>query len=179
MTEADQTSDAVVLPAIGTAAQMTFATITRDGQRQRATPRQDFLDAAGRLLPWADWLAAIQPHYPAATIGRPRVPLDSLLRLHLVRCCYRLDEHAAAALAWNCPLVRAFAHIDLMRRDPPSPRSLRRFNDLLKQAGIDLPQAADNHLAALGLRLTPGEISEPAISAARAALLKQGGGDDA
>jgi IS5 family transposase len=158
------TQDANIPPPLATEEQYSFATMCRDGEMERATPRQSFLDAAAELLPWPRLYATIQPHYhrPVGR-GRPAVPLETMVRLYLVRTWWQLDDAGAEALAWDCPLVRAFCRIDLMKRRPPSARTLERFGALLRQHDVDLATEANRALLAHTLAIDPGKLVEPAM----------------
>src|SRR5207249_4600078 len=48
--------------------QRTFADLEYDAKKRRR--REQFLDEMDRVIPWARWVALIEPHYPKAGPGR-------------------------------------------------------------------------------------------------------------
>jgi hypothetical protein len=63
--------------------QMTFATAKGFEVHGRATRKAEFLARMELLVPWAQFCALIEPHYPKAGNGRPPVGLERMLRMYL------------------------------------------------------------------------------------------------
>ncbi len=51
--------------------QMSFASANFD-RYAKVTRRAVFLDQMDRILPWAELVALVQPHYPTGEVGRVR-----------------------------------------------------------------------------------------------------------
>src|SRR4051812_22021379 len=64
--------------------QMTFATAKGFEVHGRATRKAEFLARMEMLVPWAQFCALIEPHYPKAGNGRPPVGLERTLRIYLL-----------------------------------------------------------------------------------------------
>ena len=64
--------------------QMTLAATRGFEKHNRATRKAEFLARMDHLMPWAEFCAVIEPHYPKAGNGRPpasdRYPLVSTSR---------------------------------------------------------------------------------------------------
>ncbi len=66
--------------------QLSFGDAEEMGKCKR-TRREIFLAEMEQVVPWAELLAVIAPHYPKfGKRGRPPYPLETMLRLHLASC---------------------------------------------------------------------------------------------
>jgi len=54
--------------------QMTLASAQEFEKHNRATRKAEFLARMGCLMPWAEFCAVIEPHYPKAENGRSPTP---------------------------------------------------------------------------------------------------------
>ena len=52
--------------------QITLAAVTRFEKHERATRKAEFLACMEGLMPWAEFCALIEPHYPKTGNGRVR-----------------------------------------------------------------------------------------------------------
>jgi hypothetical protein len=57
--------------------------------------REQFLEEMDAVMPWAEFLAMIEPHYPWGEMGRKPVGLGILLRLYFVQHWFALSDPAA------------------------------------------------------------------------------------
>ena len=64
--------------------QMTLAAMKGFDKHNRATRKAEFLARMESLMPWAEFCAVIEPHYPKAVNGRPPVGLERMLRMYCV-----------------------------------------------------------------------------------------------
>ena len=64
--------------------QMTFAAARGFEVHGRATPKAQFLARMDGLIPWGEFCALIEPHYPKAGNGRPPVGLERMRRVSLM-----------------------------------------------------------------------------------------------
>ena len=62
-------------------------TDTRLVKRSKRTRKEQFLEEMNAIIPWQRLIATIKPHYPEAARGRRRVPLETMLRIHLCSTC--------------------------------------------------------------------------------------------
>jgi len=61
---------------------------------KKRTRRQRFLDEMEITVPWEAFLALIKPVYlkPSSKGGRPPIPLDVMLRIHLLQQWFTLSD---------------------------------------------------------------------------------------
>src|SRR5438552_14929800 len=97
--------------------QRTFADLEYDAKKR--TRREQFLDEMDRVIPWARWVALIEPHYPKAGLGRRPMPLERMLRIHLLQQWFNLSDPAMEEMLIDSQSMRRFAGINLM--DDPVP----------------------------------------------------------
>jgi hypothetical protein len=65
--------------------------------KEKPTRRDKFLGKMDVVAPWTRLLALIEPHYPRVGPkgGRPPMPLDTMLRVHVLQQWYALAKHRA------------------------------------------------------------------------------------
>jgi len=137
------------------------------------TRRAQFLGEADRLLPWLDWEAMIEPHYPKRGKGRPPYPLRPLLRLYLLRQWFVMSDQAAQEIATDSIAVRDFMGLGLVWGGPgdaaPDETTILNFRRLMDRHGLAAEIAADvaECLNRQGWKIRPGEIAEAGIVARR------------
>ena len=61
--------------------QITLATAKGLEVHGRATGKAEFLARMEALVPWAQFCALIEPHYPRAGNGRPPIGIERMLRM--------------------------------------------------------------------------------------------------
>ena len=64
--------------------QPTFAHAESTAKQQR-TRRERFLARREEVLPWAQVLAVIAPHYPKGDCGRPPIGLERIRRVYFLQ----------------------------------------------------------------------------------------------
>lgn len=64
--------------------QTTFAHAAFTAQR-KSTRRERLLARMEQVIPWAQLLAVIAPHYPQGKRGRPPIGRERMLRVHFLR----------------------------------------------------------------------------------------------
>ena len=64
--------------------QMTLAATRGFEKHNRATRKAEFLARMDKLMPWAEFCAVIEPHYPKTGNGRPPVGLERMLLMYCV-----------------------------------------------------------------------------------------------
>jgi len=62
--------------------QMTLAVGTGFEKHGRATRKAAFLAQMEALVPWAQFCALIEPHYPKAGNGTQPMPMERMLRIY-------------------------------------------------------------------------------------------------
>lgn len=145
--------------------QSTFAGFEAHG---RATRKAAFLDRMDALVPWSEFCALIEPHYPKAGDGRPPRDLETMLRMYFVANWFNLADEACEEALYDVPVFRAFCRVDLGRERVPDATTLLHFRHLLErhQLGLAMFAKVGERLLADGLKLSGGTIVDATIIAA-------------
>jgi IS5 family transposase len=147
---------------------MTFAGAKGFEVHGRATRKAEFLARMEALVPWAQFCALIEPHYPKAGNGRPPVGLERMLRMYLVANWFNLSDEACEDALYDIPAFRDFCRIDLGRERVPDATTLLNFRHLLEQhqIGAALFAKVGELLLANGMKLSGGTIVDATLIAA-------------
>ena len=49
--------------------------------RKKKTKREEFLEIMDEIIPWDEWVGAIEPYYPKGKRGRPPMGIEKMLRM--------------------------------------------------------------------------------------------------
>jgi IS5 family transposase len=147
---------------------MTFATAKGFEVHGRATRKAEFLARMEMLVPWAQFCAVIEPHYPKAGNGRPPVGLERMLRMYLLANWFNLGDEACEDALYDIAAFREFCRIDLGRERAPDATTLLNFRHLLEkhQLGAALFAKVGELLLANGMKLSGGTIVDATLIAA-------------
>jgi transposase, IS5 family len=147
---------------------MTLATAKGFEVHGRATRKAEFLARMEALVPWAQFCALIEPHYPEAGNGRPPVGLERMLRMYLVANWFNLADEACEDALYDIAAFRDFCRIDLGRERAPDATTLLNFRHLLEkhQLGAALFAKVGELLLANGMKLSGGTIVDATLIAA-------------
>jgi IS5 family transposase len=120
------------------------------------------------LVPWAQFCAVIEPHYPKAGNGRPPVGLERMLRMYLLANWFNLGDEACEDALYDIAAFREFCRIDLGRERAPDATTLLNFRHLLEkhQLGAALFAKVGELLLANGMKLSGGTIVDATLIAA-------------
>ena len=148
--------------------QMTLASAKGFEVHGRTTRKAEFLARMEALVPWAQFVALIEPHYPKAGNGRPPVGIERMLRMYLVANWFNLADEACEDALYDIPALRDFCRIDLGRERVPDATTLLRFRHLLEQhdIGAALFAKVGELLLARGMKLSGGTIVDATLIAA-------------
>ena len=148
--------------------QMTLATVKGFEVHGRATRKAEFLARMEALVPWAEFCALIEPHYPKAGNGRPPVGIERMLRMYLVANWFNLADEACEDALYDVPVFRDFCRFDLGRERVPDATTLLNFRHLLEehQIGAALFAKVGELLLAKGMKLSGGTIVDATLIAA-------------
>jgi IS5 family transposase len=148
--------------------QMTLAATRGFEKHNRATRKAEFLARMDRLMPWAEFCAVIEPHYPKAGNGRPPVGLERMLRMYCVANWFNLADEACEDALYDVPVFREFCRIDLGRERVPDATTLLHFRHLLERhdLGAALFAKIGELLLANGMKLSGGTIVDATLIAA-------------
>ncbi len=155
--------------------QMTLAGASGFEKHGRATRKTEFLARMESLMPWAEFCALIEPHYPKSGNGRPPVGLERMLRMYCVANWFNLADQACEDALYDVPVFREFCHIDLGRERVPDATTLLNFRHLMEehQLGAALFANVGELLLANGLKLSGGTIVDATLIAAPPSVKNQ------
>jgi hypothetical protein len=147
--------------------QLSFAALAF-AEHGHLTARERFLEKLDQVIDWRPLVALVRELYPddSPAGGRPRYPLPPLVRLAVAAWLWRLSDAAAVDLVIESESVRRrLLELDAWHQPPPSVRTFSRFRSELAAAGLEarVGTLLVQQLAAVGLRLRRGRISEPVI----------------
>ena len=147
--------------------QMTLAT-TGFEKHARPTKKAEFLARMERLVPWAEFCALIDPHYPKAGNGRPPVGLERMLRMYCVANWFNLADEACEEALLDTPLFRDFCGFDLGDERIADASTLGNFRHLLEahDLGATIFAKVGELLMRQGMRLSGGTIVDATLIAA-------------
>ena len=148
--------------------QMTLAAAKGFEVHGRATRKAEFLARMEALVPWTEFCALIEPHYPRAGNGRPPRGLERMLRMYCIANWFNLADEACEDALYDVPAFRDFCRIDLGRERVPDATTLLQFRHLLEehQIGAALFAKIGELLQANGMKLSGGTIVDATLIAA-------------
>jgi len=135
-------------------------------ENYRKPPRRDeFLKTMEAIVPWAALCAVIEPHYPKAGNGRPRIGLERMLRIHFVQHWFNLADMACEEALYDSASLRRFVGIDLGREPVPDSTTITKFRKLLNdnKLGEALFAKVGKELRARGFKINTGTIVDATI----------------
>ncbi len=137
-------------------------------RKKRLTKREVFLAEMEKIMPWAELLAVVEPHYPKGKRGRPPIGLERMLRVYFVQQWNNLSDEGVEDAITDSQALRAFVGIDLSREAAPDATTVLQFRHLLEQHGLTkkLLEAVNAGLSAAGLLMREGTIADATIIAA-------------
>jgi len=148
--------------------QMTLAAGRGFEKHMRPTRKAEFLARMEGLMPWPEFCALIEPHYPKAGNGRPPVGLERMLRMYCIANWFNLADEACEDALYDVPAFRDFCKIDLGRERVPDATTLLNFRHLLEkhELGAAMFGRMGELLLANGMRLSGGTIVDATLIAA-------------
>jgi transposase, IS5 family len=134
--------------------------------KKRQTRRDLFLNRMEDLVPWADWLALIEPYYPRGDRGRPPIGCERMLRLYLLQAWYNLSAERLEDAVCDSQSLRRFSGIDLAHEAVPDSSTVQHFRHLLEKHELTKRFSEELHseLVQQGLLLKEGSITEATIT---------------
>jgi len=145
--------------------QMSLAQQAEFQRFAKKSRREQFLEEMEAVMPWAELLALIEPHYPKGETGRPPVGLSIMLRLYFVQHWFALSDPAAEDALYDSAALRRFVGIDLGRAPAPDETTILNFRHLLEAHDLcgQMLDTVNLYLASRGIRITTGTIVDATI----------------
>src|SRR2546422_4883768 len=147
--------------------QRTLAMMTGFEQYRKKTRREVFLEEMEQVVPWGEWCALFEPHYPRLGNGRPPVGVERMLRIYFLQQWFNLSDPAVEETLYDSAVMRQFVGIDLGHEPVPDETTACKFRHLLeeKQLWGQILGTVNLHFQTPGVRNTTGTIAGPTIPA--------------
>ena len=144
--------------------QQTFAGLAWSS-KGKVTRRERFLREMDAVLPWAELLVLIAPHYPQAGRGRRPVGMETMLRIYFLQQWFDLSDPAAEDAIYDSESMRRFVGVELGEDRVPDETTILRFRHLLERHELTEAMFAlvRRLLEAKGLLLKAGTIVDATI----------------
>ncbi len=141
----------------------------------RATRKAEFLLRMDKLMPWAEFCALIEPHYPKTGNGRPPVGLERMLRMYCIANWFDLGDEACEDALYDVAVFREFCGFDLGTERVADAGTLLNFRHLMEAHGLGTALFAKvgELLLANGMRLSGGTIVDATLIAAPPSVKNQ------
>src|SRR5580693_3750266 len=145
--------------------QRTLAMSTGFERYAKKTRRAEFLEEMELVVPWAELVALVEPHYPKAGNGRRPVGVERMLRIYFLQEWFNLSDPAVEEALYDSPVMRQFVGIDLGQEPAPDETTVCKFRHLLEEhkLGEKILGTVNLHLQARGVRITTGTIVDATI----------------
>jgi IS5 family transposase len=145
-------------------------------KHSRATRKAEFLARMETLMPWAEFCALIEPHYPKAGNGRPPIGLERMLRMYCIANWFNLADEACEDALYDVAVFREFCGFDLGEERIADAGTLLNFRHLLEahDLGTAMFSRMGELLQANGVKLSNGTIVDATLIAAPPSTKNQG-----
>ena len=135
--------------------------------RKKETRRDKFLNKMDKMVPWADWIAMIEPFYPSGRRGRPTRGIEIILRMYMLQNWFNLADEALEDAVYDSYSFRSFLHLDFFDEQVPDATTLLKFRRFLEKNKIGEKIFADvkERLEKAGLMMHggPDEEGQPVV----------------
>ena len=147
--------------------QQTFGDIEYSNRR-RITRREKFLAIMDAIIPWAEWIAMIQPYYYANTRGRKPKDIEVMLRMYLMQDWFNLSDEGIEEAIYDSYAMRRFLGINFSEEQVPDATTLLKFRHLLEEnhLGEEFFKAINRVMEATGHIMHGGTIVDATIISA-------------
>ena len=71
------------------------------------------------VVPWAESVALVEPHYPASGKGRPPVGVERMLRIYFLQQWFNLSDAGVEDALYDSNAMHGIVGIDLGREPVP------------------------------------------------------------
>jgi IS5 family transposase len=145
--------------------QQTLASQASFEQYGRKGKRELFLDQMEQVVPWAELLALVEPHYPKAGNGRQSAGLSIMLRTYFLQQWFGFSDPGMEEAFYDSPALRRFAGVDLGRAAAPDESTILRFRHLLEKHELcgQILDTVNHFLASRGIHIGTGTIVDATI----------------
>ena len=143
----------------------------------KMTRADKFLDEMNHVVPWAELVAIVAPHYHSGNegAGRPATSLELLLRLQCLQLWYNLSDPALEDAVHDRRSFQRFLGLDPLSARVPDETTVLHFRHLLEKHQLTetLFGHVRTHLEQRGLLLKTGTLVDATILAAPSSTKNQ------
>ena len=141
------------------------------GNRRRVSRRERFLEQMDVTIPWASWVAVVEPFYYCSVPGkkgRKPKPLETMLRMYLLQAWFSLSDEGVEDAIYDSYAMRQFMSLDFTVEQVPDATTLLHFRHLMEthQLGEKLLAEQNRLFAEQGWIMQGGTIVDATIIAA-------------
>ena len=112
--------------------QATFVSLSYQSKKKQ-TRREKFLAEMDQVVPWAQLIALIEPHYSnKGRRGRTPMPIQSMLRIYFMQQWYAMSDPAMEDALYEIESMRRFTGLELIDDALPDESTILRFRHLLE-----------------------------------------------
>ena len=133
----------------------------------KKTRRSEFLATMNRVLPWADLVALITPHYAKVPSGAGRRPIgcERMLRIYFLQQWFALSDPMVEESLYDSRSMREFVGIDLGCEGAPDETTILKFRHLLEQhrLGEKILDTMNTYLKNSGMKVATGTLVDATI----------------
>ena len=129
-----------------------------------------------QVIPWAEWVALIEPVYYNKVRGRKPVPIETMLRMYLLQVWFHLSDEAVEDQINDSYAMRQFMGLDFTVAQVPDATTLLHFRHLLEQhqLGEAMFAALNRLFEANGWIMRGGSVVDATIIAAPSSTKNRG-----
>ena len=138
------------------------------GNRRRASRRERFLESMDQVIPWDQWVRLIQPYYYRGQRGRKPKPIETMLRMYLLRVWFSLSDEGVEEAIYDSHAMRRFMGLDFAVEQVPDATTLLHSRHLLEKHNLGEQMFAEQNriFDAQGWVMRVGSIVDATIIAA-------------
>lgn len=146
----------------------------------KRTRKREFLEEMQHVVPWAELIALIEPHYAKGKTGRPPMGIATMLRVHFLQQWFGLSDPAMEEALHDVPLYREFADLEGPMRRLPDESTILRFRHLLEAHGLaaQILATVNGVLQERGLMLKSGTVVDATLISAPSSTKNNAGERD-
>jgi IS5 family transposase len=150
------------------------------GCMTKLTRADRFLDEMNRVVPWAELVEIVRPHWGGAGTGRKPTEIALLLRLHCLQLWYNLSDPAVEDAVHDRLSFQRFLRLDPLTQKVPDETTVLHFRHLLEQHQLteEIFARVRTQLEERGLLVKSGTIVDATILAAPASTKNASGQRD-
>lgn len=115
------------------------------GNRRRVSRREKFLESMDSVIPWARWVALIEPQYYDGKKGRKPKPVETMLRMYLLQAWFSLSDEGVEEAIYDSYAMRKFMALDFATEQVPDATTLLHFRHLLEEHHLGEKLFADQN----------------------------------